>query len=40
MPAGVTLTPWQDFSRILRGRLDLMIKSARKNVGMDGEELD
>jgi multidrug efflux pump subunit AcrB len=29
MPTGVTLTPWQDFSRILRGRLDLMIKSAR-----------
>jgi multidrug efflux pump subunit AcrB len=29
MPAGVTLTPWNDFSRILQSRLDLMIKSAR-----------
>ncbi|UCH82684.1 MAG: efflux RND transporter permease subunit [Candidatus Latescibacterota bacterium] len=29
MPAGVTLTPWNDFSRILQGRLDLMIRSAR-----------
>ncbi|MCK5618314.1 MAG: efflux RND transporter permease subunit, partial [Candidatus Krumholzibacteria bacterium] len=29
MPAGVTLTPWRDYSRILQGRLDLMIKSAR-----------
>jgi multidrug efflux pump subunit AcrB len=29
MPAGVTLTPWSDFSRILQGRLDLMIRSAR-----------
>ncbi|MDH3217121.1 MAG: efflux RND transporter permease subunit, partial [Candidatus Krumholzibacteria bacterium] len=29
MPPGVTLTPWNDFSRILQGRLDLMIRSAR-----------
>jgi multidrug efflux pump subunit AcrB len=29
MPAGVTLTAWNDFSRILAGRLDLMIRSAR-----------
>jgi multidrug efflux pump subunit AcrB len=29
MPAGVTLTPWNDYSRILQGRLDLMVKSAR-----------
>jgi multidrug efflux pump subunit AcrB len=29
MPAGVTLTPWNDFSRILQSRLDLMVKSAR-----------
>jgi multidrug efflux pump subunit AcrB len=29
IPAGVTLTPWNDFSRILRGRLDLMMRNAR-----------
>jgi multidrug efflux pump subunit AcrB len=29
MPAGITLTTWNDFSRVLQGRLDLMIKSAR-----------
>ncbi len=29
MPAGVTLTPWNDFSRLLRSRLDLMVRSAR-----------
>lgn len=29
MPEGVTLTTWNDFSRILKGRLDLMIRSAR-----------
>jgi len=29
MPAGVTITSWNDYSRILRGRLDLMIRSAR-----------
>jgi multidrug efflux pump subunit AcrB len=28
-PEGVTLTAWNDFSRILRGRLDLMIRNAR-----------
>ncbi len=29
MPAGVTLTPWNDYSRILQGRLDLMIRNGR-----------
>jgi multidrug efflux pump subunit AcrB len=29
MPAGVTITPWNDFSRILQGRLDLMLRNAR-----------
>jgi multidrug efflux pump subunit AcrB len=29
MPVGVTLTPWTDFSRILQGRLDLMLRNAR-----------
>ena len=29
MPAGVTLTTWSDYSTLLRGRLDLMIRSAR-----------
>ncbi|UCG52070.1 MAG: efflux RND transporter permease subunit, partial [Candidatus Latescibacterota bacterium] len=29
MPAGVTLSAWNDFSRILKSRLDLMIRSAR-----------
>ena len=29
LPEGVKLTPWNDYSRILQGRLDLMIKSAR-----------
>jgi multidrug efflux pump subunit AcrB len=29
MPAGVTLTTWNDFSRILQSRLDLMIRNAR-----------
>lgn len=29
MPAGVTLTAWNDFSRILNSRLDLMIRNAR-----------
>jgi len=29
MPAGVTITPWNDYSRILQSRLDLMVKSAR-----------
>ncbi|NNE10088.1 MAG: efflux RND transporter permease subunit, partial [Gemmatimonadetes bacterium] len=29
MPAGVTITHWNDQSRILRGRLDLMTRSAR-----------
>ncbi|NIO28571.1 MAG: AcrB/AcrD/AcrF family protein [Candidatus Latescibacteria bacterium] len=29
MPAGVTLTPWNDFSRILQSRLDLMLRNAR-----------
>lgn len=29
MPAGVTLTSWMDFSRVLQGRLDLMVRSAR-----------
>jgi len=29
VPAGVTLTAWNDFSRILQGRLDLMIRNAR-----------
>jgi multidrug efflux pump subunit AcrB len=29
MPAGVTLTAWNDFSRILQGRMDLMIRNAR-----------
>ena len=29
MPAGVTLTAWNDFSRILAGRMDLMIRNAR-----------
>ncbi len=29
MPEGITLTIWQDFSRILRGRLDLLIRNGR-----------
>ncbi len=29
MPASVTITAWNDYSRILRGRLDLMLRSAR-----------
>jgi multidrug efflux pump subunit AcrB len=29
MPAGVTLTSWNDFSRILQSRLDLMLRNAR-----------
>jgi len=29
MPAGVTLTVWNDSSRLLKGRLDLMIRNAR-----------
>ena len=29
MPAGVTLTTWNDYSRLLQGRMDLMIRSAR-----------
>ncbi len=29
MPEGITVTAWNDFSRILRGRLDLMLRSAR-----------
>ncbi|MFH1755323.1 MAG: efflux RND transporter permease subunit, partial [Candidatus Latescibacterota bacterium] len=28
-PAGITLTAWNDFSRILQGRLNLMIRNAR-----------
>ncbi len=28
MPAGVTLTAWNDFSRILRGRLNLLVTNA------------
>jgi multidrug efflux pump subunit AcrB len=29
MPASVTITSWNDYSRILQGRLDLMLRSAR-----------
>ncbi len=29
LPAGISVTAWNDFSRILRGRLDLMLRSAR-----------
>ncbi|MCH7548843.1 MAG: efflux RND transporter permease subunit, partial [Candidatus Krumholzibacteriota bacterium] len=29
VPEGITLTPWQDYSRLLRGRMDLMARSAR-----------
>jgi multidrug efflux pump subunit AcrB len=29
VPAGITLTAWNDFSRILQSRLDLMIRNAR-----------
>jgi multidrug efflux pump subunit AcrB len=29
MPAGITLTAWNDYSRILDSRLDLMLRSAR-----------
>jgi multidrug efflux pump subunit AcrB len=29
IPAGITLTAWNDFSRLLEGRMDLMIRSAR-----------
>jgi len=29
MPAGVTLTTWNDSSRLLQGRMDLMIRNAR-----------
>ena len=29
LPAGITVTAWNDFSRVLRSRLDLMLKSAR-----------
>lgn len=29
LPTGVTMTAWNDFSRILQGRLDLMIRNAR-----------
>ncbi len=29
MPAGVTIETWNDFSRILRGRLELMIRNGR-----------
>ncbi len=29
MPEGISLTAWNDFSRVLRGRLDLMLRNAR-----------
>jgi len=29
VPEGITLTPWQDYSRLLRGRMELMARSAR-----------
>ena len=29
MPAGATITSWNDYSRVLQSRLDLMLKSAR-----------